>query len=324
MKKDELAVFRDKEGQLGRAVPNGSVDLPSKIWLEGGSLRFRRRGPMRTGEPSPNMLAEFVRLTDADSVLAFATKWGVLDIGPVSWSNKLGDRPPAYLPGRLDLLEGAEPIEAWLFYSRRARALLNVCAALEWGKLGDLADWDEFTHLVTERPLRPTLETEEQSWDRIRFGMSYSVLNCYGSDEERLEKARNSIAKEVQQWLDCWKTDQQEALSDFAFRWLRDQKRWEIQLNYHGLLFPAIALQITLALAQADSLFTCSGCGLPYLRPRTRKRPKRGWANYCEQCHQDKVAQRRASDAYREKKAAKRMSSNGRVEDKPAPPAKST
>jgi hypothetical protein len=56
-------------------------------------------------------------------------------------------------------------------------------------------------------------------------------------------------------------------------------------------------------LADADSLYSCSGCGIPYIRPRERKRPKSGWANYCARCSEDGVAQRRAAENYREKRA---------------------
>ena len=59
--------------------------------------------------------------------------------------------------------------------------------------------------------------------------------------------------------------------------------------------------ELGLSLAGAESLYTCSGCGFPYVREL--KRPKPGTANYCPKCSQKGVAQRRAVDAYREKKA---------------------
>ncbi len=95
-------------------------------------------------------------------------------------------------------------------------------------------------------------------------------------------------------------------------RWNGIQQRWDIQIDYHGLLFAAIALQLALVVANADSLFTCSGCAVPYIRPRERKRPKSGWANYCDQCSTEGVAKRRAVESYREKRAqAVRLSSSG-------------
>ena len=86
------------------------------------------------------------------------------------------------------------------------------------------------------------------------------------------------------------------------------------QVDYHGFLFAALALQLALSLAGAESLYTCSGCGFPYVREL--KRPKPGTANYCPKCSEKGVAQRRAVDAYREKKAeAIRLEATGAPAD---------
>ena len=198
-----------------------------------------------------------------------------------------------------------------LFYTKRARALLNVAAALECQKLGDLADWGEFAHLLFDRTVNRPIDSKDQLIRRMRFGLGFCHLSCFGSHFERLKKARNTVSGELQQWLDCWKRDQNEPVSDFTVNWSGAQKRWDLQLDYHGRLFPAIAFQLTLVIGQADSLYSCSGCGIPYIRPRTRKRPKTGWANYCGQCSKGKVAQRLAAASYREKQAAIRMFSEG-------------
>jgi hypothetical protein len=75
-------------------------------------------------------------------------------------------------------------------------------------------------------------------------------------------------------------------------------------------LFAAIALQIALVVAEADSLYTCSACGIPYIR--TKKRPKAGWANYCGTCIERGIGGRRAVESYRKRKAdAKRLAGEG-------------
>jgi hypothetical protein len=132
------------------------------------------------------------------------------------------------------------------------------------------------------------------------------------SPEQNVKLGRGFIAGEVGSWLDCWKEEQTTAVSDFALRWNDVQRRWDLQIDYHGLLFAAIALQLALVVADADSLYSCSGCGVPYIRSRERKRPKSGWANYCDQCSKDGVAQRRAVESYRDKRAqAVRLHSSG-------------
>ena len=83
-------------------------------------------------------------------------------------------------------------------------------------------------------------------------------------------------------------------------------------LTIMGCSSPRIAFQLALVVADADSLFTCSGCAIPYIRPRQRKRPKSGWANYCHECSNNGVSKRRAVEAYRDKKAqAVRMHTSG-------------
>jgi len=109
------------------------------------------------------------------------------------------------------------------------------------------------------------------------------------------------IATEVASWLSSWRAGRMQGLSDFAAQWNPDSERWELQVDYHGFLFAALGLQLALSLAGAESLYTCSGCGFPYVREL--KRPKPGTANYCPKCGEKGVAQRRAVDAYRGKKA---------------------
>jgi hypothetical protein len=147
---------------------------------------------------------------------------------------------------------------------------------------------------------------------RHAFGLPFSIFSGNGTPEQELRLARRALAAETCAWLDCWKNKNAGSVSDFALCWIDDQRRWNLQIDYHGLLFPAIALQLALVLADADSLYTCSGCGIPYIRPRERKRPKSGWANYCDQCVTDGVAGRRAAETYREKRAeAVRLRSGG-------------
>jgi hypothetical protein len=137
-------------------------------------------------------------------------------------------------------------------------------------------------------------------------------MGYYVIPDVSIENLRETIAAEIGHWLDCWKKDTKSGVSDFALRWIDDHGRWELRMDYHGLLFAAIALQLALVVADVDSLFTCSGCGIPYIRPRHRKRPKTGWANYCDRCAMDGVATRRATETYRKKRSqAVRLRSGG-------------
>jgi hypothetical protein len=299
----EFAGFVDANGRLGRPVPSGHIVVPGRVWREGDSIRWRMGKTARSLEASKSMLNQFVRLTDSESILRFAKRWGVL---------ALSDDDTVPRPGRRHMREGIEPIAAWQYYSRRAQAVLQIAAALKQDKLGDLNDWSRIGILVPSSGLTKShVESLKAMMDLPHFGMSFNLFAMGNSPEENLTLARQFVAVEVGKWLDCWK-EEQTTISDFALRWNDVQRRWDLQIDYHGLLFAAVALQLALVVADADSLYSCSGCGVPYIRSRERKRPKCGWANYCEQCSKDGVAQRRAVESYREKRVqAVRMHSSG-------------
>jgi hypothetical protein len=312
----ELAGLLDRNGNMGRQVPAGQIVVPEKIWLKDDCIRWRMGRRPRMREVSRSMLNQFIRLSDAHSVLRFAHEWGVLALSENMYS---GSEPGGryYLPGREPMKTGVEPVDAWRYYSKRAQALLNLAAALKLGKLGDRSDWGEFAVWVSDLSgpdrygqLKRRLEASAK---RHTFGLGFSVYSGdSGTPEQKLRSARWGLAGEACYWFECWKAKKTGAVSDFALRWVDDQQRWDLQIDYHGLLFPAIALQLALVIADADSLYSCSGCGVPYIRARERKRPKTGWANYCDQCSNDGVAQRRAAETYREKKAeAVRLHSGG-------------
>jgi len=298
----ELAGFVDAGGNLGRWVPTGQILVPGKIWLKDDAIRWDSK-TARYQEISPSMLNEFIRLTDAESILRFAKRWGVLALS--------GGVCPR--PGRDRLREGSEPVAAWQAYSRRAQALLQIAAALKQDKLGDLKDWNMFaSRIPSSGNGKRSMEWLEAKGRDPMYGMPISVFALGDSPEKTVESARGFIAGEIGHWLDAWKLEKTGDVSDLALRWNKKQGRWDLQIDYHGLLFAAIALQLALVIAGADSLFACSGCGVPYIRQRERKRPKAGWANYCEQCAKDGVAKRRAVESYRGKKAeAARLHAGG-------------
>jgi len=299
----ELAGFADENGRLGRQVPSGYIRIPQKIWLQKDCICWRTGKEPRIREVSQSMLNQFLRLSDANSILEFAREWGVMAL-----SNNLREESEpghSYLPGR-QIEKGSEPIPVWQYYSKRARAVLSVAAALRQGKLGDVSDWDEFAKIVVHASERASalkwIEGKMIAPGHWSYGLGFSIYAAGSTKEDRLESSRYAIAGEIRAWLECWKNGRTGGVSDLTLRWIEDQQRFDLQIDYHGLLFPAIALQLALVVADADSLYSCSGCGKPYIRPRERKRPKSGWANYCDQCLEDGVAQRRAVETYRQKR----------------------
>jgi hypothetical protein len=306
----EFAGYLDNQGHLGRPVPFAHIVVPEEVWRDGDAIRWRR-GTARLQEISRNMLNQFVRLRDGESVLRFATRWGVLalktEIGPPD-----GGSLKIVQPCGQSMDEGSDPIDAWLYYSRRARAVLNIAASLKQNKLGDLDDWSEIALLLSTSDPEQNQQSVAGKCAYHRFGLGFVVFVPEAKLEERLEQAREIISGEIRLWLDCWKAGKTGGISDFVLRWSDGQQRWDLQIDYHGFLFAAIGLQLALVVADAESLYTCSGCGVPYIRARERKRPKSGNGNYCDRCAKTGVAKRRAVETYREKKAeAARMRASG-------------
>ena len=80
---------------------------------------------------------------------------------------------------------------------------------------------------------------------------------------------------------------------------LAQRNSWQMEIAYNGCLLAAIALQLALTVAGARTLFTCSGCGMAYIRARAAKS---GQANFCPQCGPREAL--RQADYRRRRKAA--------------------
>jgi hypothetical protein len=156
-------------------------------------------------------------------------------------------------------------VEAFRYHSRRACAVLNIAAALSNNKVGGSeSDW--FTICCKDSPTGPAHVPIDESGH-------YSELN--------FEQAGEFLKHEVSAWLDA---------VSFGIAWSGPapslpQGRLLLEIDYRGSLFPAIGLQLGLTLAGAESLFMCSGCGLPYVREN--KLPNHGQSNFCRLCTGD-------------------------------------
>jgi DNA-directed RNA polymerase subunit RPC12/RpoP len=300
-----LGGLTDINGNLGKPVPSGQVLVPGKIDLEGEAIRWELGGPARLQEVSRSTLNEFVKLWQSDSaaILRFAKRWGVLAIQPIGRKE-----PVLYRPCGEAMTEGSDPIAAWRYFSHRAYAVLNIVAALRQGKLGDLADWGVIAAIEDNR------ESYKAAIAEHKYGLGFTLFPKPWPNRNVVEQGRHAMAAEAVAWLTCWRTQRMQGFSDFSVQWNPSSERWELLVDYHGFLFQALAMQLALSIAGSDSLYTCSGCGAPYVREL--KRPKPGTANYCPKCSEKGVAQRRAVDAYREKKAeALRLDAAGIVVD---------
>jgi hypothetical protein len=96
-------------------------------------------------------------------------------------------------PRMAPLDHGAEPISAWLYYSRRARAVLSVAGTLRQGdKLGDVADWNQFARVIGSAGVTEA----DTAWlktglvDRHSFGMGVTLLAAETTAEQNIHHAK--------------------------------------------------------------------------------------------------------------------------------------
>jgi uncharacterized membrane protein len=96
-----------------------------------------------------------------------------------------------------------------------------------------------------------------------------------------------------------------------AVRWGKENHSWQLEVSYTRLRFlGAIALQLALSVADAESLFTCNGCGRPYIR--SQRKPNDGQSTYCEACSTTRKPQREAEKRYRQnQREARAMAAKG-------------
>jgi hypothetical protein len=292
----ELGGLVDKEGNLVRDVLAGQVFVPGRIELDGDNLRWEAGGPAKWVEVSRTTLDEFVTLWQEDSAstfLKFARRKGVLAI------QRLRKNDPLYRPCSENRSRGLDPIRAWRYFSRRGYAVLNIAAALKQGRLGDVDDWKAIgSRDWTQESVRAA--AVEHRYGLASFFFEKPPKHLKLPADWEMNEARQIIAREIEMWLSNWKDQRFHGLSDFTVRWNQHRSTWELQVDYHGYLFAAIAHQLALCIVGIKSLYTCSECGKLY--QRDVKRPKPGTANYCPECVQSGAAQRRANESCRQKK----------------------
>lgn len=324
----DLAGLRDENGNLGGRVPANYVIVPEVIELKSKTQYWKEEtlvwefasGDPKTRPrvvlPAQETLNDFLRLAEApsDAFLRFARKWGVLNLSAPS--GRLGIIRPCTLSEN-----GEEPISAWRYFSNRAAAILVVVSYLKQGKAAPAEQWNQF-RLPEEyfSQVSPERSHLEQFESLVKYGLSGHHFTpppdrfrregpaAYRAEYRRRE--RQIVASELNAWLAL--NNEHSNLRrkpDFQVQWNSDKDGWELRIDYDGFLFRALAWQLALAACGARALYSCSGCGAPYIR--TRHAPRRSKANFCEQCGRA-VINRQAAQRRRQKiSKALRLHSKG-------------
>jgi hypothetical protein len=182
-----------------------------------------------------------------------------------------------------------EPIEFWREVSRNVQAMLRIAAQLNERppRSGDREDWRVLDDELDN-------ESDNESDPELEPGDAQFILE--GKVNRWLKAGMVRLMLKAQYEGDL-RTD------------------WGTEVicggSFYSSLFGTIALQLMLLIAGADALYTCAGCGVPYI-PAGR-RPKHGQNSYCDECGTETA--RRDADRRRKDKMieARRLYAEGAV-----------
>jgi hypothetical protein len=287
--------------------------VPEIIELRGARVCWRPTKPSptllgqrcaySTRAPGSGLLERFVALADAspEDILRYARHWGVLAICAhgLPASHNL-----ACTPLELRSRRGVvfwEPVQSWRFFSRHAKAILEIAAATHTSQVVESAP----AQLLC-RPPRPNGQVapfrvaRTQRAERIDLEKLLGVLNdCKHLWEDPFDVIGGylSSAGSPGSSRKANALVRQRALVTFAVNsWLdwgraRPHVVWNsptptIELTTGGLLeadrlLGALALQLAYAVARSEGVATCFACGRFYT---PRRRPAARRRSFCPDC----------------------------------------
>jgi hypothetical protein len=301
----QLAGLTRSDGFLGRSAIPARWVHPSSIALHEGQLRYRLAGGQDTVADA-SMLPDFLRLSTAsdESILRYARRWGrfslcrhgtpcfhtrnqefaavtaCLPLGvKEEWFYTAPDGTPRYV---------WEPVAVWRHYSRKALAILNICANLRSNRLARAEDWLTVYEWSDYHDAHayPHVEIDTITGD-VCVLRDTSEPPLWGRS---IAEERDLVTRCINGWLSL-------DVTTLMVQWPRDRDSPQLAL-VHGGLFAALGLQILLAFTNNDGLALCSACSMPYI-PSRRPAPHR--RHYCPSCGRA-AAVRDAARAYRSRR----------------------
>jgi hypothetical protein len=192
----------------------------------------------------------------------------------------------------------AESLSLWHFYADQAGAVLRIVNQLKSDRRPFTADVLSLRALLNDQPYQVTANYK-------------GVANFFTSrpnDENRGHKALmtlsqsrgeiwNLVASVLNEWL-------VHARVRFYCDGVTAGQKFKIRpyVGDERGIFPELALQLTTAVTGLQSPLICSGCGFPFMPVRERTTGER---TYCQVCRDNRVPQRDAERAYRQKNPRK-------------------
>lgn len=269
----------DDQNRIGAPIGSNGLFVPGDVHIEGEYLHWtlpKVYSRSNWVKPTDRMLTAFVRLASSpdEAIARFAARYGVFGAVELKPDARPQPNECEYADSRWLLSRGKlsptdpipEPLGLWRELSATVGAILGIAAELNHvpPRSGSQADWK--TLGIDFDPSRDKVEDAQF--------LLWSVVNDW------VEAGQISLRLHTDGWSDR-------------------RTRWYAAIHIGGLynLLGGLSLQLMVAVAGAESLFTCSGCRLPYIRPN--RAPQHGQNNYCDYCGPDRAkrdADRRRKD----------------------------
>jgi hypothetical protein len=294
---EELHGMFNEDGTPHSNQPSMVLIVPPPPTIEGGSLVWRvdETGLLaqRYAQPDRQLVFDFARLSESPEkvIHEFASRWGMLAADsrehPLPIEAPIAPDLPASNIFRFTLLEGwtdgvfAEPLERWRYFSRVARALLNIATFLHSDEFGRREDWNV---------LYPAFADDDARWQH---------QGGYPTHEEAMALEWSRLRDPVRRWL------QSADVRPGLFFGVLGKPT--VTLSGRAL-YGALGVQLLFAICRTHGMAVCSGCGKSYPRER---RAAHGRRNYCGDCRKAGAPLRDAKrDSDRRKREARLAAGN--------------
>jgi len=307
----ELAGFLEANDRLGRVVDSGDLLPPSWACIEQGKIHWKDDGRWvsvmggrfrsRLIRPPADLLDRFTSLWNADDseILAFAKAYGTL-------------RRPIF-HGRPLLksdFEGREPLSQWRALSQHASDLLQIGAAL---RAEENLGFDRWAQLLSaDRALSTSGKAHAfDNYRAIRAIIRQHRVPEQGVLAHHFAQTEEAFAAHAVGYLDAEISAWNARFGPVSFGIAQDSRTpagWRTAFSFGYSMVCYVGFQLMLVMVGGDA-FTCSACGMPYIRPRGRnapsgfrKAPKAGERNYCGSEDCIRIRDRRAQTRLRQKR----------------------
>lgn len=306
----ELSGVKTQRGVFDRPLNAGTLVVYRPVKLVKKKLYYGR--DKREVKISPNLLQDFIALadtTDSSRIVDFATQWGTLGIcrhdmpfthfpprGCNQYLDFINDTASYCMPRMVR--EGKhwtkhwhwEPISAWTQTAKEAKAILNLAAQLNMGKLGNEEDWKTLEQ-------GPRCYIIEELWSKPTVWLGPPLGQRMGNAERR-QKLSTVTPLQNQLWCLQYVLRQWVELADLRPGIAHKNGKWEISF-FTGGLFQGLALQLMLAVTTTAGLGLCSHCRNSY---QLERRPNTSRRSYCPACRAKGIPLRDAAREYRKRK----------------------